>query len=102
MILEIATLQIRPGQTAAFEGAFGQAQLIISRMDGYLKPGANTVSIPVNGLYTGASEPGPGGEPRDACYHRSCDRLRNVNRAVLAEMAAAAKEALRRLSAQAK
>ncbi len=56
--------------------------------------------IPVNGLYTGASEPGPGGEPRDPCYHRGCDRLRNVNRAVLAEMAAAAEEALRRLSAR--
>ena len=58
--------------------------------------------IPVNGLYTGASEGGRGGEARDPCYHRSCDRLRNVNRAVLAEMAAAAEEALRRLSAQAK
>jgi Peptidase family M28/PA domain len=58
--------------------------------------------IPVNGLYTGASESGRGGEARDPCYHRSCDRLRNVNRAVLAEMAASAEEALRRLSAQAK
>ena len=60
----------------------------------------HAAGIPVNGLYTGASEPGPGGEPRDPCYHRGCDRLRNVNRAVLAEMAAAAEEALRRLSAR--
>jgi heme-degrading monooxygenase HmoA len=36
MILEIATLQIRPGQTAAFEAAFGKAQLIISSMPGYI------------------------------------------------------------------
>ena len=86
---------------------------LLRRAAGRRLPGASTggasdhapfqaAGIPVNGLYTGASEPGPGGEPRDACYHRSCDRLRNVNRAVLAEMAAAAEEALRRLSAQAK
>jgi heme-degrading monooxygenase HmoA len=36
MILEIATLQIRPGQTAAFEAAFAKAQLIISGMPGYI------------------------------------------------------------------
>jgi heme-degrading monooxygenase HmoA len=36
MILEVATLNIRPGQTAAFEGAFAQAQAIISSMRGYL------------------------------------------------------------------
>ncbi len=36
MILEIATLQIRPGQTAAFEAAFAQAQTIIASMPGYL------------------------------------------------------------------
>ena len=58
--------------------------------------------IRVNGLYTGASERGAGGEPADPCYHRSCDRFRNVNRKVLAEMAAVAERALRRLSAQAK
>lgn len=36
MILEIAPLTIRPGQTAAFEQAFAQAQRIIASMPGYL------------------------------------------------------------------
>ena len=39
--------------------------------------------VPVNGLYTGANEPGPGGRPRDPCYHLPCDTLANVDRAVL-------------------
>jgi heme-degrading monooxygenase HmoA len=37
MILEVATLNIRPGKTAAFEGAFAQAQAIISSMHGYVE-----------------------------------------------------------------
>lgn len=36
MILEIASLQVRPGQAAAFEAAFLQAQAIIASMPGYL------------------------------------------------------------------
>lgn len=36
MILEIAQLQVKPGQTAAFEAAFAQAQPIIASMSGYL------------------------------------------------------------------
>ncbi|MDH4426120.1 MAG: antibiotic biosynthesis monooxygenase [Acidovorax sp.] len=36
MILEVATLQIKPGQTAAFEQAFARAQRIIASMPGYL------------------------------------------------------------------
>lgn len=36
MILEIAQLQVRPGQSAAFEAAFAEAQAIISSMPGYL------------------------------------------------------------------
>ncbi len=36
VILEVAPLSIRPGQTAAFEAAFGQAQSIIASMPGYL------------------------------------------------------------------
>jgi hypothetical protein len=56
--------------------------------------------IPVNGLYTGAGETGPGGKPADPCYHRACDRLGNVDPAALVEMARAAAEALRRLSAR--
>ena len=35
MILEIASLQIRSGQSAAFEAAFSRAQAIISAMPGY-------------------------------------------------------------------
>ncbi|NTY02347.1 antibiotic biosynthesis monooxygenase [Deinococcus sp. JMULE3] len=37
MILEIALLQIRPGQTTAFEAAFAQAQPIIAGMHGYVR-----------------------------------------------------------------
>jgi hypothetical protein len=58
--------------------------------------------VPVNGLYTGSTERGPGGRPRDPCYHLACDTLENVNRPVLLRMARAAARALRRLSAQAK
>ena len=36
MILETAPLQIKPGQAAAFEAAFAQAQLIIASMPGCL------------------------------------------------------------------
>ncbi len=56
--------------------------------------------VPVNGLYTGANERGPGGRPRDACYHLACDTADHVNRPVLLRMARAAAEALSRLSAR--
>jgi heme-degrading monooxygenase HmoA len=36
MILEVAQLQIKPGQTAPFEAAFAQAQRIIASMGGYI------------------------------------------------------------------
>jgi heme-degrading monooxygenase HmoA len=36
MILESAALQIRTGQSAAFERAFREAQLIIASMPGYI------------------------------------------------------------------
>jgi|ERR1039458_4552945 heme-degrading monooxygenase HmoA len=36
MILEIAVLNVRPGQGAAFEQAFADAQAIISSIDGYI------------------------------------------------------------------
>ena len=36
MILEIAQLQVKPGQAAEFEAAFAKAQAIISSMPGYL------------------------------------------------------------------
>ena len=35
MILEAALLQVRAGESAAFEAAFREAQLIISAMPGY-------------------------------------------------------------------
>ena len=35
MIHEAAPLQVRPGQSAAFESAFRQAQAIIASMQGY-------------------------------------------------------------------
>ena len=36
MILEVAMLTIRPGESAAFEAAFREAQAIIAAMPGYL------------------------------------------------------------------
>jgi len=36
MILEVATLDVRPGQEADFETAFAEASAIISSMAGYL------------------------------------------------------------------
>lgn len=35
MILETAVLNVKPGETTAFETAFAQAQSIIARMPGY-------------------------------------------------------------------
>ena len=58
--------------------------------------------IPINGLYSGATESGPGGKPRDPCYHLPCDTLANVDRAVLLTMARAAGAALAELARQAK
>ena len=36
MVLELAILDVKPGQQTAFEAAFEQAQTIISAMPGYL------------------------------------------------------------------
>ena len=36
MILEVAVLDVRPGQSDAFESAFRQAEAIISSMRGYI------------------------------------------------------------------
>lgn len=36
MITELAILNVKPGQQAEFEAAFGEAQDIISGMDGYV------------------------------------------------------------------
>jgi hypothetical protein len=56
------------------------------------------VGIPIGGVYTGSLERGPGRRGvRDRCYHRACDGLENVNRAVLARVASAAEQALREL-----
>ncbi len=35
MVLEMAQLQVKPGQAAAFEAAFAQAKAIIAAMPGY-------------------------------------------------------------------
>ena len=56
--------------------------------------------MPVSGLYTGADEPGPGGRPRDACYHLACDTVGNVDRPVLLRLARVAAEALADLSSR--
>lgn len=37
MILEVAILNVKVGETAAFETAFSQAQSIIARMPGYVE-----------------------------------------------------------------
>jgi hypothetical protein len=58
--------------------------------------------VPVGGLYTGGPEPGARGQPRDACYHLSCDTAGRVDRDVLLRMTRAATKALRRLSATAR
>jgi hypothetical protein len=54
--------------------------------------------IPVNGLYTGSDEPGPGGKPRDPCYHLACDTTHNVDLPMLERMAKTTATALRELS----
>ncbi len=36
MILEVAVLDVKPGQSQDFETAFGQAQAILSSMKGYI------------------------------------------------------------------
>ena len=56
--------------------------------------------IPVNGLFTGATERGPGGRARDACYHLACDRLRNVDQDVLVRMARTTARAVEALAAR--
>jgi peptidase M28-like protein/PA domain-containing protein len=54
--------------------------------------------IPVNGLYTGSDEPGPGGKPRDPCYHLACDTTGNVDEPMLLRMAKTTATALKTLS----
>jgi Zn-dependent M28 family amino/carboxypeptidase len=99
------------GRPAVYSDGDPALAQLLRRAAGRRLPGESTggasdhapfeaAGVPVNGLYTGASEEGRGGEPRDPCYHRSCDRLRNVNRPELAEMTAAIETALRRLSAR--
>jgi Zn-dependent M28 family amino/carboxypeptidase len=60
----------------------------------------SSAGIPVNGLYTGSTEGGPGGRPRDPCYHLACDTVRNVDRQMLVRMARIAANALKALSAR--
>ncbi len=60
--------------------------------------------IPTGGLFSGGIEPktdaeaaafgGTAGEPADACSHRACDTIDNVNDAILEEMADAVAHAV--------
>ena len=43
---------------------------------------------------------GPGGKPRDPCYHLACDTIDNVDLPVLLRMAKTTAAALRELSAR--
>jgi Zn-dependent M28 family amino/carboxypeptidase len=43
--------------------------------------------IPTGGLFTGADEPAPDGQPHDDCYHRACDTIDNVDLEILEKMA---------------
>jgi aminopeptidase S len=56
--------------------------------------------IPIGGLYTGSSEDGRDGRPRDPCYHLACDTVDNVDRAVLLRLARVAAEAVGDLSSR--
>ncbi|MBN1530929.1 MAG: M28 family peptidase [Thermoleophilaceae bacterium] len=58
--------------------------------------------VPVGGVFTGATDRGPGGRPRDPCYHLACDRLSNVNVPLLTRLARATEATLVALSRQAK
>ena len=64
--------------------------------------------IEVGGVFTGASERvgrdaaerfgARAGRPADPCYHQACDTLRNIDRPVMARVAAAVEAALRSLA----
>ena len=54
--------------------------------------------IRVGGLFSGADELGPGGEPHDPCYHRPCDTLENVDLNTLEATADAVAVAIFRLT----
>jgi aminopeptidase S len=43
--------------------------------------------VPVGGLFTGADEPAPDGKPHDACCHRACDTLENVDLSTVERLA---------------
>jgi aminopeptidase S len=43
--------------------------------------------VPTGGLFTGADEPAPDGQPHDSCYHRACDTVGNVDFEILEKMA---------------
>ena len=50
MVLEVAVLDVRPGESPAFEAAFREAQAIISESPGYERPSrrAPTRGIPLS------------------------------------------------------
>ena len=90
-------------------GARGIARLLRARVDPAGSTGGASdhvpfaaAGVPVGGVFTGATGRGPGGRPRDPCYHLACDRLANVNVALVTRLARAAEGTLAELSRQAK
>ena len=90
-----------------------RAQRIESLLNSLVKPTQHSAGasdhlpfaragIPVGGVFTGASERGPGGRPRDACYHLACDRLANVDIPLVVRLARATRRAMLVLSRRAK
>jgi len=97
--------------TALFGSYFDGAGLAWAPIDlaGDSDHGAFTdAGIPTGGLFSGGIEPkteaqaaafgGTAGEPADACSHRACDTVDNVNDAILGEMADAISHAVATLA----
>jgi aminopeptidase S len=92
-----------PGLGRVLRQAAGKTELGEAEVGGASDHAAfEAAGVPVNGLYTGSTERGAGGRPRDACYHLACDTQGRVSRPALLRMARAAAIALKRLSGQAK
>ena len=85
--------------TSLFTGYFHGARLSHEELD--LSGGSDQLDfaeagIPTGGLFAGANEPKTAAEVRqfggtahdllDACYHRACDTLGNINRDLLQQM----------------
>jgi Iap family predicted aminopeptidase len=80
--------------------AFGRRLAAVEAGGGSDHAPFQEAGVAIGGLYTGGPERGPGGRPRDPCYHLACDTARNVDRRTLLRMARAAAEAVETLSAR--